>query len=425
MKLINIIAIRLSLIAAVILAFWSVLFYYAVMNEVNDEVDDALEDYAETILIRHVRNEELPTQSSGSNNQFFIKEISPEEAILQERIRYEDRNVFINEKNEFEPARVLHYIFENEEGRLFELEVSTPHIEKRDLKQAIFYWIIFLFIAILLFVSILSIWSVKRTMSPLRVLLKWIGCYRVGADNKPLNNPTKIYELSTLNKVVEDSFGRMEEAYLLQKRFVENASHEMQTPLAISISRLEMMLEDPTLSEKQMEAVVKTKQTLDRLVKMNRALLLLSKIDNGQFHSHASVCISEIVQKLVPDYQMVYAAKNISLNTVIKEPFYLNIDENLADTLVSNLIKNAYTHNISGGEILISTDKNSLIVENTSSNNEELDKKLIFERFYHSSNSRQSIGLGLSIVQSICRNYNLDIIYSFVNGKHRFTIKNN
>ncbi len=424
MKLINIIAIRISLIAVAILAFWSVLFYYAVMNEVNDEVDDALEDYAETILIRHVRNEELPTQSSGSNNQFFIKEISPEEAMLQERVRYEDRDVFINEKNEFEPARVLHYIFENEEGKLFELEVSTPHIEKRDLKQAIFYWIIFLFIAILLFVSILSIWSVKRTMSPLRVLLKWIDNYRVGADNKPLNNPTKIYELSTLNKVVEDSFGRMEEAYLLQKRFVENASHEMQTPLAISISRLEMMLEDPTLSEKQMESVVKTKQTLDRLVKMNRALLLLSKIDNGLFHNHSSVCISEIVQKLIPDYQMVYAAKNISLNTVIKEPFYLNIDENLAATLVSNLIKNAYTHNISGGEILISTDKNSIIVENTSDNG-ELDEKLIFERFYHSSNSRQSIGLGLSIVQSICRNYNLNIHYSFNNGKHRFTIKKN
>ena len=150
MRLLHVITLRLSLLATLILFCWSVFFYYTIMNEVNDEVDDSLEDYAEMIIIRSVRNEALPTASSGSNNQFFLREITPQYAAQTPHVRYEDRDVFIEEKDEFEPARVLTYIFQNDDGKFFELEVSTPHIDKKDLRGAIFYWIVFLFRAILL-----------------------------------------------------------------------------------------------------------------------------------------------------------------------------------------------------------------------------------------------------------------------------------
>lgn len=424
MRLLHVITLRLSLLATLILFCWSVFFYYTIMNEVNDEVDDSLEDYAEMIIIRSVRNEALPTASSGSNNQFFLREITPQYAAQTPHVRYEDRDVFIEEKDEFEPARVLTYIFQNDDGKLFELEVSTPHIDKKDLREAIFYWIVFLFLAILLCILLLNLWTIGHSMRPLRKLLRWLDRYRVGEDNRPLDNPTRIYEFRKLNEVVKESIERTEVAYEQQKMFIGNASHEMQTPLAICSSRLEMLLEDPSLTERQMEEIVKTRQTLEQLSRMNRSLLLLTKIDNGQFADVADVNFTESIQRLLPDYEMVYASKNIRLQTELQGDFIVRMDESLAQTLLSNLLKNAFVHNHEGGEITIKATTDSLLFENTGAP-ESLNKDYIFERFYHSSDNRQSLGLGLAVVKAICQRYGLRIDYAFNNGKHAFTIVKN
>ncbi|MBR7013456.1 MAG: HAMP domain-containing histidine kinase [Prevotella sp.] len=424
MRLLHVITLRLSLLATLILFCWSVFFYYTIMNEVNDEVDDSLEDYAEMIIIRSVRNEALPTASSGSNNQFFLREITPQYAAQTPHVRYEDRDVFIEEKDEFEPARVLTYIFQNDDGKFFELEVSTPHIDKKDLRGAIFYWIVFLFLAILLCILLLNLWTIGHSMRPLRKLLRWLDKYRVGEDNRPLDNPTKIYEFRKLNEVVKESIERTEVAYEQQKMFIGNASHEMQTPLAICNSRLEMLLEDPSLTERQMEEIVKTRQTLEQLSRMNRSLLLLTKIDNGQFADVADVNFTESIQRLLPDYEMVYASKNIRLQTELQGDFIVRMDESLAQTLLSNLLKNAFVHNHEGGEITIKATTDSLLFENTGAP-ESLNRDYIFERFYHSSDNRQSLGLGLAVVKAICQRYGLRIDYAFNNGKHAFTIVKN
>ncbi len=424
MRLLHVITLRLSLLATLILFCWSVFFYYTIMNEVNDEVDDSLEDYAEMIIIRSVRNEALPTASSGSNNQFFLREITPQYAAQTPHVRYEDRDVFIEEKDEFEPARVLTYIFQNDDGKFFELEVSTPHIDKKDLRGAIFYWIVFLFLAILLCILLLNLWTIGHSMRPLRKLLRWLDKYRVGEDNRPLDNPTRIYEFRKLNEVVKESIERTEVAYEQQKMFIGNASHEMQTPLAICNSRLEMLLEDPSLTERQMEEIVKTRQTLEQLSRMNRSLLLLTKIDNGQFADVADVNFTESIQRLLPDYEMVYASKNIRLQTELQGDFIVRMDESLAQTLLSNLLKNAFVHNHEGGEITIKATTDSLLFENTGAP-ESLNRDYIFERFYHSSDNRQSLGLGLAVVKAICQRYGLRIDYAFNNGKHAFTIVKN
>ena len=206
--------------------------------------------------------------------------------------------------------------------------------------------------------------------------------------------------------------------------FIGNASHEMQTPLAICNSRLEMLLEDPSLTERQMEEIVKTRQTLEQLSRMNRSLLLLTKIDNGQFADVADVNFTESIQRLLPDYEMVYASKNIRLQTELQGDFIVRMDESLAQTLLSNLLKNAFVHNHEGGEITIKATTDSLLFENTGAP-ESLNRDYIFERFYHSSDNRQSLGLGLAVVKAICQRYGLRIDYAFNNGKHAFTIVKN
>ena len=58
--------------------------------------------------------------------------------------------------------------------------MSVPTIDKADLKEAIFYWLLFLYVAILLGFVVLNLVTVKRSMRPLAVLLKWVDDYRLG-----------------------------------------------------------------------------------------------------------------------------------------------------------------------------------------------------------------------------------------------------
>lgn len=293
MKLIYRIVIRISLLLILVLGVWAVFFYMAMMDEVNDEVDDSLEDYSEVIIIRTLAGEELPSQNTGSNNQYYLREVTEEYADSREDITYKDSMVYIVEKGETEPARILTTIFKDDENRFYELTVSTPSIEKEDLTAAIRNWMIFLYVALLLVIIVVNVWVFQQSMRPLYVLLHWLDGYRIGSKNKPLENDTQITEFRKLNEAAIRNAERSEQLFEQQKQFIGNASHEIQTPLAICRNRLEMMMEDESLSESQLEELMKTHQTLEHITKLNKSLLLLSKIDNGQFTETVELELNE------------------------------------------------------------------------------------------------------------------------------------
>ena len=422
MKLLHVIALRISVLAAIVLAFWSVFFYFALMDEVNDETDDSLEDYAEMIVIRSLAGEPLPTISSGSNNQFYLREVSTQYASTHPHVNYADRDVYIREKRETEPARVLTYIFQRDNGNWMEVEVSTPVIDKADLRMAIFGWLVFLYAAILICIVAVNVWAVKRSMKPLKVLLSWLDNYQIGVTGEKLVNPTKIEEFRKLNDAITRSTERNEQSFQLQKAFIGNASHEMQTPLAVCSGRIEMLLDDDATTPHQMEELVKTLHTLKRLSRMNRSLLLLCKIDNGQFTDTVPTNLGETVRQLLPDYESAYSHRGIKANIAESGNFEVDMDSGLAATLMGNLIKNAFVHNHNNGEVNIHIDNSTLIIANTGQSS-PLDARLIFERFYHTPGKTTSTGLGLSIAKAICRLYNLSIAYAFEKGMHTFTIR--
>ena len=134
MKLIYRILLRLSLALLAVLTVWTVFFYFTMIDEINDEVDDALEDYSETIIIRSLAGKELPSKNDGSNNSYSIRPITREEARQYPAIEYYDADIYIKEKEETEPARVLRTIFADKDDNYFLLEVSTPSFEKEDLR---------------------------------------------------------------------------------------------------------------------------------------------------------------------------------------------------------------------------------------------------------------------------------------------------
>lgn len=421
MRLLHIVTLRLSLLAAIVMAFWSVLFYFALINEIDDEVDDSLETYSEVVMLRALSGEVLPTPGVGSNNQYVLREVAPGYAAAHRHIRYEDREVYIKERKEHEPARVLTHIFRTDNGRWMELEVSTPTIEKDDLREAIFVWMVCLYAVLLFGIALVNYVGIRRNMRPVYRLLRWLDRYVPGTQQEPLHNPTDIREFRRLNEVVASAITRSEALHEQQKQFVGNASHEMQTPLAVSIGRLEMLMDDEGLTEQQMGEVVKTHRTLENLSRMNRSLLLLCKIEGGQFTARTTVGMNALLRNCLPDYAEAYGHKGISV--ALDEPgsLSLEMDESLAATLLSSLLKNAYVHNVAGGEIRITVSATCLRVANTGCD-APLDADRIFTRFYHTQGKTSSTGLGLSIAQAICRLYGLGLRYAFEGGLHVFEI---
>ena len=274
MKLIYRIALRLSLVLLPLMALWAALFYYTMVGEINDEADDALEDYSTLIISRMLAGRELPSLNSGSNNSYSITPVDAAYADTHPHIDYYDADIFIPEKDETEPARVLVTIFTDRDGLFYELKVATPTFEKDDLLVAIAYWVVILYILLLLTTIGLTVWVFHRSMRPLYELLHWLDRYTPGRRTEPVPDNTSVSEFHRLNAAAQRAVDRSEELFERQKQFIGNASHELQTPLAVVASRIEWLIDNTPISEQQALELLKIQRTVAHMSRLNRTLLI-------------------------------------------------------------------------------------------------------------------------------------------------------
>lgn len=421
MKLINRIILHISWVLTLLLAAWASLFYFAMVDEINDEVDDSLEFYSEMLITRSLAGRELPSSSSGSNNSYYLREVTSDYADSHPSVAYSDEEIYIPEMEESEPARVLRTIFEDCDGRLFELTVLTPSFEKDDLLETILWCMVWLYLLLLLTILLVNVLVLHRILRPLYALLRWLDSYTVGRANEPLDNDTRVPEFRRLNEAAIRNAARAEYLFDRQKQFIGNASHEMQTPLAVCRNRLEMLVDTTELSEEQMGEIFKVQQTLDYLVQLNRSLLLLSKIEGGQFPECEQVDFNALARRAAADFGELYAARRIRIELREEGALHFRMNPSLAASVVNNLLKNACVHGGEGGEVEVTLTRRSLRVANTATGG-PLDGEHIFERFYQGTKKEGSTGLGLSIVDAVCRLYGLHCSYAFVGGRHTFTV---
>lgn len=420
MKLIYRVALRLSIFLLPLMALWAVLFYITMVDEINDEADDTLEDYSEMIIIRMLAGRELPPLNSGSNNSYSIVPVDEFYVDTHPRINYYDAEVYIPEKEETEPARILTTIFQDAGGNYYELKVATPTFEKEDLLRAIFSWVVILYLLLLTTTLILTMWVFHRSMRPLYELLQWLDHYRPGQKNSRVPNNTRIKEFSKLNTAAQEAVDRVENVVEQQKQFIGNASHELQTPLAVLGSRIEWMLDKTEPNEMQAEELLKMQRSLSHIVRLNKTLLLLTKIENGQFPESRPIALGSFIEEQAELYNEIYADRGLSCETDIQEDFTVEMNESLASTLTNNLLKNAFVHSEPGSKIAIIVRPRKLSVSNDGS--QPLDADRIFDRFFQGEKKEGSTGLGLALVKAVCKYYHLGLEYRFDNGRHCFSV---
>ncbi len=421
MKLLSYTYRKLALLLFLLMAVWGVLFYYAIIDEVVDETDDTLENYGE-ILMESALHDPSILETEGSLMSFYkFTPISEEEGRHYRQVFY-DATVYIELEDEDEPVRVMCTAFRMPDGQYYELKLMISILERDDMVEAMLWYLGALFLLFLICTSIGIQLVLRGVFRPLHKLLDWLHRIQPGKEVPPLDNPTKIREFRQLSDAALDMGNRSYKAYEEQKQFIENASHELQTPLAIVRGKVELLAESEGMTEQQMEQLDEIYATLGRAVKLNKSLLLLSRIENGQYTEMEDVSVDEILDELLPDLMDIYEYKQVRLIRKREEqPFIIRCNHSLAQILVSNLVKNSLLHNREGGELQVLTTPTSLVIKNTG--DVPLDGEKLFRRFYHGMDGKKdSTGLGLAIARSIALSSSLKLTYEWQDGMHTFRL---
>jgi signal transduction histidine kinase len=413
---------RLSLCFLVIMGVWCIAFYVAIVDEIHDETDDYLEDYAKRMIARTRAGRALSPPSDVSNNTWSLQEVTEVYARAAPRRLFADEMLYVDEKQETEPARTLKTVFRSTDGRYYELAVSVPTIEKEDLQESILYAIALLYLSLLAASILVNFIVFRHEMKPLYALLKWVKAYTIG-QNKPLPEvKTNITEFRELYRAMASTTKKNEEIFEQQKQFISNAAHELQTPLAVCKNRLELLAECEAMGEKELAEIVGVQESLEHIIRLNRSLLFLSKIENGQFLEATEICFNELIKKIAAAFREAYEYKQLEFRIEEKGVFGVAMNELLATSLVANLLKNACLHNHSSGRVEVEIRRDEVLFCNTGEA-EALNKDFVFKRFYQpKSKKEKSTGLGLAIAHSICQYYRLNLRYDYRAGEHCFRI---
>lgn len=420
MKLLRYTHFNLSFLLFLLLGGWGTFFYYTVIDEVMDETDDALANYRDIIVGKILADSTLLDTEDKIIHSYSIRPLTTEE-VEHYRDRYYDGTVYIETEDEYEPVRIMKSCFMGTDLKYYELELRLSTLERDDLIAAIFKYLVALYIALLCCIIFSTRLILKSVFRPLDRLLEWLENVSPGHPAPYLNPDCRIREFRTLNRAALEMHERAEKAYREQKEFIENASHELQTPLAVINGKLELLAEHENLDEEELKNIDDMFRSLHRAIQLNKSLLLLSRIQNRQFEEVTEVDMNPHVRKILELLSDLYEEKELDYHLSDTEDCRIRMNESLAHTLLTNLIKNAIIHSPDHGRVDIVI--HSARIEIINDGNQALDKQQIFKRFYKgNAGQKESTGLGLSIAQSIANLYHIKLTY-YHDGRHHFVLK--
>ena len=410
----------LTLTFLLILAVWAAVFYAYILDEVYDNIDDGLKDKKTLIIQNILRHPELL-----KINEFGIEDFR----VYPSQDDFSDHNVLSNAffympfDDEDEPYRVLKTSFYDRDMKPYTLEIRTSTVEKDDLLFNLAIALGVLYVVLVLSMYLVNLLVINKIWKPFKGILTAIRQYEVGNKTKLQPIVTDVIEFNVLHDNIQQMWQRNEVVFEEQKVFIENASHELQTPLAITLNKLELLADDPSLTEKQLVQLSEVKQSLMRMTHLNKSLLMLTRIENHQYKQAESISFQALTATIIEDLSDLIAFKELEITVKEDSDFQVEMNKDLATVLVSNLLRNAIKYTEKGKEIQVRLEENSFQVKNTAKDGIRLDSNKIFQRFHKGQQDATSTGLGLAIVKSISDSYQLQVKYSFEEKMHCFTLK--
>jgi signal transduction histidine kinase len=416
---------RVNLITTIVVMLITGIIYYQAISWILTNQNDKDLVVEEQEVFDYVKlNHQLPQTFQSDDQQITFTEAPPGS------VKREFINTIYFKKVEEEDKHRRHHHHEYEAGRglvssvtvgnqYYKILIVESKVETEDLIQLIFTITICVILLLLVTLVVTNRLILNRIWQPFYSIMKELRGFNI-ADTKEIPQvETTTDEFKELNKTVVDMAARAKLDYKDLKIFTENASHELLTPIAVINSKLDTLIQTENFSPQQSKLLNDLYSAVSRLNRLNQSLLLLVKIENRLLHEQLQINLKELTEQMISQFEEIFQDKEIRLTYNLDDK-EIYASHYLVEILVSNLINNAIRHNYRGGSIHIALTDQSLIIQNTGENAPLAEEK-IFTRFHKSSKSEGS-GLGLTICQQICENFNYTLNYSFQNNHHTFTI---
>ncbi len=415
MKLLTRTTIIYLLVTVILFAVGGVYFYSELTDLVREEAEEHLE-LEEKRLKEYVKlNDTIPVIELTLGDKLIMEPCT----MLPSRT-FTDTIIFDTDADEKIPYLQLTTGLETG-GEKYTIIIRKALLESDDLTDGIADILIPMvsaLIIILLFVN----WLVsKSAWKPFFATLSRISAFKLSERKTIELSVTRTKEFRQLNEAIISMTGKIAADYANLKSFTENASHEIQTPLAIIKAKAENLMQSPNLSSDEAEQLQEIFKTTLRLSKLNQTLLLMAKIENDQFSNDEMIDLSKVLNEKLDLYEDMIRHKQLKCEIRTDIPVSVKIHSVLADILVSNLLQNAIRHGKQGGGFGVYLSNESLIVGNSG---EPLkgDASKLFQRFYKEDPRSESTGLGLALVNEIVNRCGWTMTHTYDRGMHSFTV---
>lgn len=409
---------RAYLLYAVLLLMVSApVFYYATKKLYIKEADDTLMLHKKEFLqfnIATLKQTDVPVWNR------FNRNVKIERSSIVSKDSLFFNNYYDTLDKEVEPYRVLNFPVTIENVPYVYSE-RINLVETADLIKNI----AFLFFAVIS-ILLVGLFIITKKLSvnlwkPFYETLNRIENFEIDKTQSPVFSETSIEEFTRLNTSIQKLIQKNILIYNSQKEFIENAAHELQTPLAVFQAKIDILIQRDDVNEEQAVLLGSLNDNIFRLNRLNKNLLLLSKIEHNNYSSRESILLTDYIQKNIAFFTEQANAKSISIKMESHQDFQIKSNPVLTEILVNNLFLNAVKHNIKNGQITITLNSNKLVFTN-SGQIQPLNTNKLFNRFSKANPSEQGTGLGLSIIKKICEVNNWTVIYNYENKLHSFSI---
>lgn len=305
-------------------------------------------------------------------------------------------------------------------GKLFRVLIETNMEEIDETILAIAAVTIFFIMLLLAGFIYLNRKTALRIWKPFYETLAGLRTFRLESGRRVPLPASEVTEFADLNDSLDGLMEGSLASYRQQKEFTENASHELQTPLAIVKSKLDMLLQSRSLDAGQMQIVEEMYQAINRVSRINKNLLLLAKIEHAQFEEIAYLPLDKILSDLIAQFADRFENNALRYSGHIGEVLVV-ANPVLVEILLTNLLVNAVRYTPVGGQLTVRSGDGTLVVSN--SGHEALQQENLFRRFAQASVQHAGSGLGLAIAREICERYGWQISYAFRDHLHHFSVR--
>jgi signal transduction histidine kinase len=288
------------------------------------------------------------------------------------------------------------------------------------------YGILALFIVIIIILVVGLFYITKRLSlnlwQPFYQTVNEIENFEIDSNAKTSLTENNVEEFSRLNTALHKLVSKNRTIYQSQTEFIENAAHELQTPIAIFKTKIDNLLQQENNSETQFKLLEEINLATFKLQKLNKNMLLLSKIGSNNYADHEEIDFEKLIIKQLPFFKEQAKSQNIEIVFKINAIPKIQANLFLTEIILRNLLSNAINHNKFNGIVEIILEENTITISNTGSTI-ALQQEKLYQRFTKAATATNGNGLGLAIVKQSIENLNWSISYYFENSLHHFVLK--